>query len=106
MPRWNYDDDEQENVDRFFGDMEDEEEEVEQYISEEEYEELVARASHAQEVQLELVEQEMNQRLLADAVALAKKSWRWYFMSHKSRLKEVARTFRFFQKLTDCKGKR
>jgi len=106
MGRWSYENDD-ENVDRFFGDAEEEEyEEAEQYISEEDYEELVFKASHLQEVQLELVEQDLYQRLLADAVAFCKQSWSWSFMSQKSRLRVVARTFRSFQKLIDAKGKR
>ena len=102
MARWNYESDD-ENVDRFFGDAEEEEYgEEEQFISEEDYEELVARASHLQEMQLELVEQDLQQRLLNDAVTFCKKSWSWLFMSQKARLRAVARTYRFFQKLTDA----
>jgi hypothetical protein len=105
MRRWSYEGDD-DNVDGFFGDAEDEELEADRYITEEDYEELVAKASHLQECQLELIEQDLQQRLLADAVGFCKKSWSWPFSSRKSRLVAVAKTFRFFQRLTDPKDRR
>jgi hypothetical protein len=96
-----FDDDNEEfgeDVDRFF------ERDEEKYISEEEYEELVRQANELQNVQLELVELDINQRMLADCIAMCEKSWFWRFKPMKARLKEIGIAYRYFQKLTDAKG--
>ena len=102
MKRFDYDDEEfGEGVDRFF----EMDEEGQQYISEEEYEALVQKASELQEAQLQLVELDINQRMLTDTIAMCQKSWFWKFKSMKNKLKEIGMAYKFFQKLTDTKGR-
>lgn len=92
------------NEDEDFGYFEEAEGEEMAYISEEDYQALVSRASAAQEAQLELAQQELNQRLLAEAIDTLKRSFWWRFRSYKTRLKMIAITYRFFHRLTDAKG--
>jgi len=87
MKRFNYEDDEDEN---FYLDEDDE-------VEEEDYDQLV------DVFQLNLVQYELNQSLIAKTVAFLEKSWFWSFKSVENKLKLVEETYNKFKKLSEQK---
>lgn len=92
MRRFNFDDEEtgpdNEEVDRFFEDPEFD-------LTPEEYEALV----NQQQLQAELIQQELNQRLLLRAIKMLEKSFFWKFYSFSTRLKMIEKTYQSFFKI-------
>lgn len=62
-------------------------------LTDEEYEEMMQRQDAINIMQLELVSEELNQRLLSTAARICEKSWFWKFRSHQTQLKMIKKTY-------------
>ncbi len=89
MKRFNYEDDyEDEN---FYLDEDDDD------IEDDEYGQLV------DVFQLNLVQYELNQNLIAKTIAFLEKSWFWKFKSTEKKLKLIEETYNKFKELSERK---
>ncbi len=94
MKRFNFDenDDQEDEVDDFDHEGE--------HMSQEEYKVLIEEQQILQQLQYELSQQELEQNLLAQAVAVCEKAITWRFQSLETQLRKIAKAFKMMKKLT------
>ncbi len=99
MRRFNYDDDEFQD-ENFFPDTngEDEEEMMRMELAQQELESMQRREA-LDLMQLELVEVDLNQRLLFKAIKMLEKSWLWRFRRTETKLKLIAAAYTVFKSI-------
>lgn len=97
MRRFDYDDDDdyREDVDNFF----DGEEQPD--ITPEEYRSLIEDEQVIQQLQIEMVSRELNDRLMFKAIKMLEKSFWWRFYSLDTRLKMIEKTFNKMKSISE-----
>ena len=101
MKRFNYDEDDEENL---FSNIDGDDDEVEEEDIEE-YSETIQRQETLTLMQLDLVQLDLNQRLLFEAIKLAKQStWFFNFKSRKTQLKMISEAYEFLKKLSEAES--
>lgn len=102
MRRYDYDDeeDQDDNLFRDTDDDDDDDGDEEIVMDSAEYADMMRRQEALTLMQLELVQLDLNQRLLFRAVKIVKKNtWFYSFRSRKTQLKMIAETYQFLQRL-------
>lgn len=87
------DDEYKEEVDNFFGEEDDDDEDYE-----DDEEDLAAEAREIAE-ELDLVNFDLNQKLLDRAIRVSEKTFLWRWRSHNTKLRIIAETYMFLDKL-------
>lgn len=97
MRRFDYDDNEEnrEDVDNFFGGEE------AAYITPEDYKAIVQEEQAMQQLQLDLVHRELNDRLLYRVTKMLEKSFWWRFYSLETRLRMIEKAYRRMKRITE-----
>jgi hypothetical protein len=102
MRRWNHGDDGDEVDNMFDPDGERNEDDDGDKVTDEELESWVRQQEHDEaisQMQVEAIHQDMDQRLLDQAVKFCENSWFWKFKSRPTRLREIAKTYRAFERM-------
>ncbi len=99
MRRFDYDDNEdyREDVDNFFGDGE----EGDASITPDEYKAIVQEEQAMQQLQIDLVYRELNDRLMFRAVKMLEKTFWWKFYSLDKKLRIIEKTCRRLKKISE-----
>jgi hypothetical protein len=87
MKRFDYEDDD--DQDDLFSDSGDDDDEMDA----EEYAEIIQRNDELDKRQLDLVQLDLNQKLLFKAMEMLSKSWFWSFRSADTKTKMLAETY-------------
>lgn len=100
MRRFDYDENEdhREDVDGFLGG---EGEEGGEYLTPEQYQAIVEEDKALQKAQMDLVNRELNERLMGEAVKMLEKSWCWRFYSLDTKLRMIQRAFLKMRKIAE-----
>ncbi len=100
MKRFNYDDNDDFQEPDFFSETDDDDEDGdESEMSDEDYASLMDRREAIDLMQLDLVQADMNQRLLFKTIKMLEKTWLWKFRSETSRLKMIADNYNILKSL-------
>jgi hypothetical protein len=98
MRRFNYDDNEEyrDDVDKFFqNDMDD--------VTPEEYKMIMEQEGVFEDLQLQVVNRDLNNRLLRAAVRICEKSFWWRFYSLNTRLNQISIVYKHLKNLEEEK---
>lgn len=100
MKRFDYDDEDFQDENLFPDTDDDDDDDEEMGMDPAEYAEMMERQEALQLMQLELVQVDLNQRLLFAAMKMVKKTtWFYSFRSKETQLKLIAQTYQFMKKL-------
>lgn len=98
MRRFDYDDNEEyrEDVDNFFGG-----EEGATFITPEEYKAILQEEREMQQLQIDIVHRELNERLLMRVTKMLEKSFWWRFYSLETRLRMIEKAYRRMKRISE-----
>lgn len=90
--------DDKDETENFFGingddDDDDDDDKDPDEMTAKEYEEMMQRQEALNVMQLELVSEDLDQRLLSMATRICEKGWLWKFRSHQTQLKMIGKTY-------------
>ena len=97
MKRFDYNN-EDDDQDDLFPDTGDDDFDYERELAEHEYESIKRRET-LDLIQLELVEVDLNQKLLFRSIKMLEKSWFWRFRRTQTKLKMIAEAYALFKQL-------
>lgn len=98
----NDDEDEYEDDDLFDEDDDDSELEFEEFENAEDvYDHLLQQNAELQAEQIDLMDRELNERLINDALIMNSKHWLWYFHTPEKKMKILKKTYVFLRELID-----
>ncbi len=100
MKRFNYDENDDFQDENFYEEENEDDDVV--YISQQEYD-AIERQDALDLMQLELVELDLNQRLLFKTIKMLEKSWIWRFRKTNTKLKMISEAYAMMQQLTKIK---
>jgi hypothetical protein len=100
MKRFNYDENDDFQDDNYLdNEYNDDDDDDVVYISQQEYE-AMQHHDAIDFMQIELVETDLNQRLLFKAIKMLEKSWFWQFRSEETKLKLISQAYSIMKNLT------
>lgn len=94
MRRFDYDDNDRDDIDNFFN-------ESESILTPEEYKKLAEEEQAIQHAQIGMVHRELNRKLLARSIFMCEKSFWWKFLSLEAQLERVTETYKRLRKLEE-----
>lgn len=93
MREYNYDEEDKNDIDKFWQDGDDDEEDMDM----EEYE--VEKSDILRAMELDLLERELDLKVLRLSLKLLEKSFWWRFCKFETKLKMIAKTYLIFKQL-------
>lgn len=91
MREYNYDDEDKNDIDKFWQDGDDDEEEMEEYE--------IEKSDILRAMELDLLERELDLKVLRLSLKLLEKSFWWRFCKFETKLKRIAKTYLIFKQL-------
>lgn len=82
-------------------DYDDEGEKDEIFYTEDEYNDLLDENIELKKESFLMSLQELNERLIKDAIEVCSKSWFWSFRNYKSKIKQIKSTFSKLKEMVD-----
>ena len=95
MRRFDYDDNDRDDIENFFNESE------ESILTPEEYKKIAEEEQAIQHAQIGMVHRELNRKLLSRSIAMCEKSFWWKFLSLEAQLERVEETYKKLRKLED-----
>ena len=80
-------------------DFDDEKDEI--FYTEDEYNDLLDENMELKKESFLMSLQELNERLIKDAIEICSKSWFWSFINYKSKIKQIKSTFSKLKEMVD-----
>jgi len=95
MRRFDYDDNDNDDIDKFFNDPE------ESILTPEEYKKITEEDQAIQYAQIGMNYRELNRKLLSRSIAMCEKSFWWKFLSLEAQLGRIEEIYKKLRKLEE-----
>jgi len=92
MRRFDYDDNDRDDIDNFFNDPD-------SILTPEEYKKIAEEEQAIQHAQIGIVSRDLNRKLLSRAIVMCEKYFLWKFLSLEAQLERVEETYKKLRKL-------
>jgi hypothetical protein len=92
MREYNYDDEDKNDIDKFWHGDDNDDDEMEEYE--------LSKSDIISAMEIDLMEKEVDLKILKSSLKMLEKSFWWRFCSFETKLKRIAKTYLIFKKLT------